>query len=181
MKRLAIVGFLLLSACASAPKPAPVQMPKLTPVEQAVADNGVYGILAFSLVQNLDSKKSDSAKNNLVLSAYSRLDQATTIKIVAFVLKRAIKNEDADKINTFLLSPAGKTGMAKLSHMLLGGQSEKKPELLESDPEWKSFAQTESGSKLFGEGSNMSKEIGNLAVQAAKDKAKSSLPGILQF
>jgi len=181
MKRFAIVGFLLLSACASAPKPAPVQMPKLTPVEQAVADNGVHGILALMVVQGLDAKMSETAKNSFALNAYSRLDQATAVKIVAFVLKRTIKDKDADNINLFLMSPAGKAGLAKLSRLMIAGQAEKKSELTESDPEWKGFAQTESGSKLLGEGSNMQKEIAALVVQAGKDKVKSSLPGVLQF
>jgi len=33
----------------------------------------------------------------------------------------------------------------------------------------------------LGEGPNMQKEIAALAVQAGKDKVKSSLPGVLQF
>jgi hypothetical protein len=161
MKKLVVVLFLALSACASSPK----STPQIAGNEAAaVPDNasssyGEYGRVAELLL------RSSRTQTGKTLGFLSYFDNGTSVKIVAGALKTCLTEEQAAQIANYFGSSAGVLALKAYSNYLLTGQFLKNPASAKADPNLDALGKTDAGGKLLSESSTIFKKI---AIDALK-------------
>lgn len=162
MKKLIFVLFLILSACASSPKPTPqiAGNEAASVPDKASSEYGEYGRVAELLL------RSGRTQTGKTLGFLSYFDNGTSVKIVAGALKACLTEEQAAQIANYFGSSTGGLVLKAYSNYLLTGQFMKNPASAKADPNLDAFGKTDAGGKLLSESSNIFKKV---AIDALKD------------